>query len=304
MPWKRFWKRSDPQPEPDTTSRKQSGSAATGSAAGRKLPAHLSKTLEERTWRPDISGPVSDPVLRQLATMKKQRLAILYDIEQGELAASKDNPWTGRIELLTQAIETVNDDLRALRAISPGPFFPVPATPVEIGAVKAGDTPTVAFTIGTESFLYSEEPDWAERGHQMIRTELIRRSGDPSRLVPGDTPPELRDKLRDHLADGLFVFASDLRDRALDGESLPRGATLANMATPCPRCSRWTDWSGTCQACATRAAEETALKREQTRLLDERAGEAEEQHRRAERLPLARRRLHDIDTRIATLSSG
>ena len=95
------------------------------------------------------------------------------------------------------------------------------------------------------------------------------------------------------------MFASDLRDRTLDGEPVPAAATLADLARPCPQCGGWTDWRGTCQACASRAAAAASLKREERRLLDERAAEAEEQHRVAERLPLARRRLRDLDAQIA-----
>lgn len=286
------------------TADKPARSGTTAPAMSRKLPAHLGEALEGRLQRPDTGNSGFDLVQRRLAAMKKQRMAILYDIEQGDLANAEDNPWRSRIELLTQAMETVTDDLRALRDIPPGPFFPVPPTPVRIDNVETGDTASVSITIGEESFLYSDDPDWAERGHQMIHTELIRRSGDPSRLVPDDTPPGLHDMLRAHLADSLFVFAADLRDRAFDGEPLPERVTLADLAKPCPRCGGWTDWRGTCQACASRAAQEIALKREQARLLDEQASETEEQHRLAESLPLARRRLHDIDTQIAALSSN
>jgi hypothetical protein len=226
---------------------------------------------------------------------------MLYDIEQGELASAEDNPWQDRIDLLTQAMGTVTDDLRALQEIPPGPFVPLPATPIAIREVETDPVASVRFTIGPESFAYAEERDWAERGHQMIRTELIRREGDPTRLLPDNVPADLREPLLGHLTDSLFVLASDLRDRTLDGQPLPAAATLADLARPCPQCGGWTDWRGTCQACASRAATAAALKREERRLLDERASEAEEQHRLAERLPLARRRLRDLDAQIAAL---
>ncbi|MBA2247818.1 MAG: hypothetical protein H0W23_06790 [Chloroflexia bacterium] len=298
MVWKRFWKRPDPEPDAGGEPQPEREPAP---AAGRELPAHLARQVERRP-----AGTDGDPnaARRQIAAMERQRLAMLYDIEQGELAVAGDNPWKDRIDLLSQAMETVTDDLKTLKQAPPGPFFPLPATPIVIDEVVTDPAASVRFTIGTETFAYVEERDWAERGHQMIRTELIRRAGEPAPLVPGGVPGDLREPLLRHLTDSLFVFASDLRDRTLDGEPLPDAATLADLGRPCPRCGGWTDWRGTCQVCASRAAEAAALKREERRLLDERASEAEEQHRLAERLPLARRRLRDLDARIATLSSS
>ena len=293
MVWKRFWKRPGPNPEAPGEARPEREVDSTGH---RELPAHLASQVERR---PAASAAAPDTARRQLAAMERKRLAMLYDIEQGELALADDNPWQGRIELLTQAMETVTEDLAALKETPPGPYAPLPETPIAIDDVVTDPVASVRFTIGTESFAYAEEQDWAERGHQMIRTELTRREGDPARLVPDDTPIDLREPLLRHLTDSLFVLASDLRDRTLDDDPLPDAPTLADLARPCPQCGGWTDWRGTCQACASRVAAAAALKREERRLLDERASEAEEQHRLAERLPLARRRLRDLDAQIA-----
>lgn len=297
MVWKRFWKRADPEPDARAETQPELEAAPT---ARRNLPAHLARHVERRTTSPGAGDP--DAARRKLAALERQSSALLYDVEQGEMATAEDNPWKSRIELLTQAMETVTDDLKALKEAPPSPFVPLPATPIEIGAVVTDPVASVRFMIAPETFAYSEERDWAERGHQLIRTELIRREGDPARLLPDDVPADLRKPLLSHLTDSLFVFASDLRDRTLDGGALPPQATLADLARPCPTCGGWTDWRGTCQACASRAASEAALKREERRLLDERASEAEEQHRVTERLPLARRRLRDVDAQIAALT--
>jgi len=300
MAWQRFWKRSDPGPEPQPATQTEPGAGTVGK---RKLPAHLARHVERASPRPDPGIAPPEPVQRRLAAMKRQRLAMLYDIEQGELALANDNPWQHRIELLTQAMGTVADDLKALKQIRPSPYFPVPPTLIVVTHVSTEPAASVRFTIEPETFVYAEDPDWAERGHQVIRTELIRETGDPGRLIPGDVPAELREPLLSHLTDSLFVLASDLRDQVIDDEPLPESPTLADLARPCPRCGGWTDWHGTCQACAARAAGEMALKREEARLLDERASAAEEQHRLAERVPVARRRLHDLETQIAALSA-
>lgn len=300
MAWKRFWKRPNSEPEPATHLDPDNDSQP-GTVGNRKLPAHPARHVERGSPRPDPGITPPEPAQRRIAAMKRQRLAILYDIEQGELAIEDENPWRNRIELLTQAMGTVADDLKALKQIDPSPYFPVPLTPIVIDHVSTEPVASVRFTIESESFEYSDDPDWAERGHQLIRTELIRRKGDPARLVPSQALPELQESFLRHLTDSLFVFASDLRDRAFDAQPIRVASTLADLAKPCPGCGGWTDWRGTCQACAARSAKEMALKREEARLLDERAGEAEEQHRLVERLPIARRRLHDIDTQIAAL---
>jgi len=239
---------------------------------------------------------------RRLAGLMRQRQAILFDIEQGESAASPDNPWAVRIALLGDAIGTVTTDLAADSAVTPGPWHPVPPSPVMIERLEAGDLATVVLDVAGERFAYAEEPDWAERGHQIARPELTCRSGDATPLVPPDTPGELRVPLREHLASSLLVLVTDLRDRSLEGETLPDAITLADLARPCPTCGGWTDWRGTCQACAQRQAAINRLRREESRLFDERNGEIEQRHKLVEGLPLARRRLKDIDTEISRVT--
>jgi len=268
--------------------------------AERTLPAHIAGAIGSRQDEPGIRSG-QDPRQRRVAAMKRKRLAILFDIEQAELATAPDNPWTRRIELLSEAMAAVRDELSAAQQVKPGPYHPVPATSITIGTIDAGDTAQVEFAVGDNRFSYSEDPDWAERGHQLARMELVRRTGDIDALLPADTPAELRDELRAHFSDSLFVFASDLRDRALDGEPLPANPTLADLARRCPVCGGWTDWRGTCQVCARRNARIAELKREEGRLLDERASEAEERRRLIEGLPLARRLLRDVEADLASL---
>jgi hypothetical protein len=301
MPWFQFRKRSTepetsadeqrmPPPDPRSTQQRPARSG---------LPPHLKRIVEERGKEPPRSRPASSD--ERMARMQRQRLAILYDIEQGELASEPENPWQNRIELLTEAMGTVRDDLRAVAEATPSPWHPLPATPVTDIVVDTEDAATVALAIDGNRFAYAEELDWAERGHQLARPELEPIEGDVTPLLPADTPEPLREPLAAHLADSLFVFATDLRDRQLDGEPLPNGPTLADMGNPCPACGGWTDWRGRCEACTVRKAKQLELKREETRLLSERSREAEERHRLVERLPVARRRLADIETEIAAL---
>ncbi len=317
MSWLKFWKRDmerAPQAEADdanlppaTPTDEAAPNAPAATVAGssvapptRGLPPHMQKIVGERRRPADMR--VTDPAQR-LARMKQQRLAMTFDLDQGELAAAADNPWTNRIALLTDAMETVHDDQQQLRSAPKSAYFPVPPIPISELTVSDSQPIEVSFAIAPEAFDYREELDWAERGHQMALPELIRRNGSAHSLAPAGTPEDLRDALQAHLSHSLDVFASDMRDRRLDEEPLPVQPTLADLAPPCPTCGGWADWKGRCATCAMRACEELRLRREEQRLLDERAREAEERHRLMERLPITRRRLADLDVEIERLET-
>ncbi len=298
MAWRNIFKKTVEQDEPESNTVETPGRPVT-----RTIPPHLAQVIAKRSPGEADKRP-QDPQQRKLAGLRRQRLAILFDIEQGELAASPDNPWSNRIGLLTEALATVADDLKATSDITPGPYAPLPETPIRIGTITTDDAAVVEFTVGDQRFQYSEDVDWAERGHQIARTELVRRAGEVEPLIPTSTPDGLRDALHEHLEDSLFVLASDLRDRSLDGEALPLNPNLADLAAPCPVCGGWSDWRGTCQNCARRNAAQMVLKREEARLLDERAREAEERHRLVEGLPLARKRLRDVEADLVRLGDS
>lgn len=289
-------RRTDEQPS--TSAERQPDASPRKPSSERKLPAHLAEQFGNRERR---TGGVAD-LERKLATMKGRRTAALYDIEQGELATDDDNPWKQRIALLTESLETVEADRAEAEHVEPGPYHSVPRTPIkDVSVAFENDVATVRFAIEDQRFVYEEPLDWAERGHQITRTEMIRTSGDPATLLPDDTPSDVRDELRRHLEHSLFVMATELRDRKLDDEPLPENLSLADLAQPCPECGGWTDFRGRCQYCARRKIRLQELFRERDRLLNERASEMEERHRLAERLPLARRRLADVEREIEEL---
>lgn len=292
MPWRQFWKKLTDQPEPAAAE-----PAEPARAANMTLPPHMQRIVAERKKPATANADLH----ARLARLERNRLAAIYDVEQGELASAPENPWKQRIDLLSQAMQTVEDDLARVRKVEPSPFFPLPARPITNIDIATGPVADVAFTIGDQRFRFSEDLDWAERGHQLTQSELRLREGNPVALTPADTPANLRDALVAHLDESLFVFATDLRDRTLDRETLPSRPSLTDLAKPCPVCGGWTDWQGRCQVCRTRDAEMRSLKREENRLLSERAREAEEQHRLQERLSIARRRLRDIDVEVEAL---
>lgn len=284
MPWHIFSKHSSTDRDEGTIDEESSVSTA------------------PRPGRP--ARKLAPEVRARIDLLNRKRTAILYDIEQGELARSATNPWTERIDLLTQALADIDRDMIATKSVEPGPNAILPPLPVTFSTTHELEVNTVTLTIGAEIFRFEEDEDWAERGHQVARTELRRKSGDARRLVSEQVPPTLRDPLTRHLTDSIFVLATDIRDRMIEESGMPSGVTLPNLARPCPVCGGWTDWRGTCQACARRDAAMQALRREQNRLMDQRTAETEERHRLAERLPLALRRLRDTEREIVTLTSA
>lgn len=293
MSWFNIHKRSKETNEdttPDTTTQ------PTSSASSRILPPHMQRLIEERSKslpRQEVSPE------EQRAVFARKRMAIDFDIAQGELASSGDNPWTHRIELLTEALETVQDDQEALKHVEREPYAPLPSTPITDITITENDAITVAFTIDGHRFTYEEVLDWAERGHQIALPEFRVVENPVPGIIPESIPENLHEPLTRHLTDSIGVFATDLRDRTLDNEPLPENPTLADLAGSCSACGGWTDWRGRCDACTRRKGEQQALRMEQKRLLQERGNEAEERHRLAERLPLARRRLADLEAEIA-----
>jgi hypothetical protein len=293
MPWFTSRKHDD---TPDDTPQDNNPANIQQESAGRTLPPHMQRIVDERSaprLRPDASEA------EQRDAYKRRRMAIQFDIDQGELANSPDNPWIHRIQLLTEALANVEEELREAEKVAPSPYHPVPATPITGIRVSRDTGITLSFDIGGQSFAFEEVLDWAERGTQVAVPELIQTSGSAADLIPADTPADLVEPLSRHLQESVVTFATDLRDRTLDEDSLPESPSLADLAKPCPNCGGWTDWKGHCDACSARKALSQSLFRERTHLIRERSAEAEERHRLAERLALARHRMRDLEADIA-----
>lgn len=298
MPWFNIRHKHDAKPQDDAPEAPETPAPQPvgDQPIERLLPPHMQRIVTDRSKaqpRREIS------VEEQRATFERKRLAIEFDIAQGELASDDENPWTHRIELLTEALATVTEDQAALKQVDPEPSFPLPAIPITDISIQRNDAIDVAFSIDGQEFEYAEVLDWAERGHQIAAPEFRVVRSDVDAIIPDNVPADLRGPLTRHLTDSLAVFATDLRDRALDSEPLPQNPTLADLATQCPTCGGWADWRGRCDACTRRKGQEQALRMEQSRLLRERGNEAEERHRLAERLPIARRRMADLEAEIA-----
>lgn len=257
---------------------------------------------------PDASGivrrhrPAADPAMQQrLDTLRQRRDMAAYDLERSVAARQPENPWRERTKLLDRSLATIEDDLRALDALPPLAVFPLPETPIADIEVQIAEPVSVSFTIGPERFRWEEEIDWDQRGGPVVRGQIQQRSGNAAALVPPDVPPDRRESLGRHLVDSTAVFALALRDRALEGESLPDQPSLADLARPCPACGDWLDWRGHCATCATRAWQRQNLHLEAARITHEREDEEADRYKWAERLPVARKRLADLDADIEKL---
>lgn len=287
MSWWRFWQKgeSDRAPAvPPAGTPGRSRAAESGPSAARR---------REGATDPDRE--------RRLNDLRRRRQDALFDVERAEQALAADNPWQERIDLLTESLATIDAELRAVDALPAVPSYPLPPTSIRDLVATADEPADVAFAIGDQTFRFREEIDWDQRGGPTVRGDLRPQAGDAAALIPPETPPNLRDALLQHLTDSLLVFATDLRDRALNGEALPESPTLADLARPCPACGGWQDWRGRCAECARRDLRRQALRAEADRLEAERTAEAEERYRLADRLPIARRRLAQLDADLAAL---
>jgi hypothetical protein len=288
MPNWRFWEKHEDTEEPIEAT----------------LPGRTA-LIDEPVPKP-LDSPAPPPTggvdrAQRLAQLMRRREGAMFDLSQAEIALEDDNPWRQRVQLLTEALEGVERDLEELDNLPRRDLPSLPATQIEILEVKAEEPASISFRIGEESFLYEEDLDWAERGGPVVHGELQPRSGNPEALVPESVQEKLKSELIDHLVDSLFVFATDLRDRALSGEPLPAEPTLSDLARPCPECGGWQDWRGNCSECKRRQWRRQQLEAEGERLDAERTAEIEDQGKWSERLPVARKRIAEIDAEIAAL---
>lgn len=283
MGWWRFW------------DREQSDKAPTAVEA--EIKAGRPRPVPARNMR----NRQDPPTERRMAQLRQRQEALRYDIAQGELALQANNPWQDRIDLLSEAIATVEADISGLSTAPTQPMPEITPTPFTAIVASGGDLAQVSFTIGDEPFRFEELVDWDQRGGPTVRGDLQQVAGAVDRFVDSTLSLDVRHSLRDHFADSIVVFATDLRDRALSDEPLPSGLTLADLARPCPECGGWMNWSGRCPACVRRDIERQRLRVERDRLDADRIKEADERHRLAEGLATTRRRLSAVTTELTSL---
>jgi hypothetical protein len=283
----KFWKRKQPE-QPSVE----------------PIPTIKRFNIQPRTDIGTLGLPSDPDQATRIVALRKRREALLHDVEAAEEAASASNRWRAEIALIDQAIDETNRDLAGVGASDDRvPGATLPATPITDVTVATDPVPRVRFRVGDQEFSYAEEIDWSERGHQLARSELIRESGDIDALVPRKLPDDQQTAIREHLQRSLFAFATDLRDRALSDQELPK-ATLADLAQPSAEYGGWLEWGGQSPVQQAEETERTRLLAERDRLMTDRNRLIEDEAKTAENLPLARRRLADVDKEITEFTAG
>jgi len=259
--------------------------------------------------RTDLVGgalPADQAAASRVSALRKRRDEVLFDVEEATLAGETVNPWLSRVATIEEATRAVEADLAGIaRPDAAGPGLALPSTAVMVAAITDAPSPLVTIRVGATEIVYVEDLDWSERGHQLARTELHLELGDPSSLVPPSVGEDHRAELVEVLGDSLFRLATEARDASTVKRAMPPSRPLSALAVPDDEFGGWVDVTGSSprrRAHAVRVAELTA---ELERLRTERDKELEEMARWRERLPIAQRRLRDVDEQIAaSLATG
>lgn len=256
--------------------------------------------------RPDVgefSLPDDPEIAARVNALQKRRESLANELRVAEEAGEPDNQWRRQIALVSEALEAIDRERASASNVEGSPGSPLPAIPVTDVSVAMDPVATVRFRIGGTAFVYAEDLDWAERGTQVARSDLHRDEGDIEALIPLDYPPDQRTALIQHLEGSVFTFATDLRDRSIEGQQLPE-ATLADLARPSEEYGDWLDWSGHSPLHQSRQYGLSQLREEQDRLEHERTQLLEEEAKMVEAIPVIRRRLADIEQQLAALTGA
>jgi hypothetical protein len=245
---------------------------------------------------PASSDPRAERLLRRIEALEEE-------IELVERSADPDSPFQQRIAVLSSALDAIEREIASATTLPTRELPSLPPIPIANVSVTLEPVPQVSFSIESHRFTYTEEIDWAERGTQIVRGDLVGTDIETGPLIPSEITGPLREELSAHLERSLFAFATDLRDRAIEGSPLPVDVTLADLAVPSPACGDWELWGGVSLHCLEHEARLRDLNAERSRLLDERGAEIEERQRQVEELPIQRRRLAQAIADLRALES-
>ncbi len=258
------------------------------------------QTGAERREGGSATIPIRDAERRRLTRLLTRRNNIEYDIADAETSFMPQNRWTERVEQLNDAISQANEDLAQLRAErGTTPQVEFSPTAIEI-QVQSTEPAEIAIRVGSADFLYREEPDWAERGHQLALPKLTQASGNAWQWVPASLDERAKELLESHLTNSLSIIANEALRHTLDDEPLPN-LTLADLVRPCDDCGGWLDPLGRCPACTELNWQRQQINAAAARLVDERNDVMADMERARERLPVLRRQLQDADHDIEEL---
>ncbi len=225
-----------------------------------------------------------DPVIsRKLARLEQ----LERQLEEAELAAQRENPWTERTRLIDQAIAGLDAELNKPIERVDRPVPALPAWPLEVENLIADSPSHVVFTAGGHRFPFAEEIDWAERGTTVVRGDLMLESDellDVARSLALDVYETER------LSDALFALATETRDAELAGRKPEGVERFDQLLQSCPVCGDIQLWNGVCLSCVDRKARLKRLENERQRLFLDRDAVISERAAKVDQLPILRKK--------------
>jgi hypothetical protein len=244
---------------------------------------------------------IRDAERRSLRRLLKRQDDLEYDLQRAEEALNDENQWTERIEQLNQAVEQAIADREAIDpAPEPVERPQLQPTPIEITDLREAEPARITLRIASVDISYTEEIDWAERGHQVTMPELRRIEGDVEDLMPSLEDPNIQQELREHLRHSLAIYANQVLEHAAAGTE-PPAMTLADMTRRCPDCGGWLDQKGRCPNCAELNWKRQEIDADLQRLRKERDAVIQDLERQRDRLPIIRRQLEEARSDIEKL---
>lgn len=293
MPRWQFWKPAEPTPRQSEAAQGETAAARTDSPSSTPVIGSTSQVVMSPERRQ-----------RRIEDLRRRRAGLIFDIEQGELAQSSENPWQERIALLQESIATITADRSRLDDLPPEPTWPVPALPVSGITVSTAEQAEVWFAVGDHAFAYVEAADWDNRGGMVVRGDLRRVAGNPVDIPTGGSAQGPPEGWLPVLDSALTAFALGLRDTALDGGERPSTLTLRDIIREDNAFGGWLNVHGTSNVRVQRAWQRQELRAEEDRLARELTHEQEERRTLIDRLPVARKRLSVLDEDLRALGAS
>ena len=243
-----------------------------------------------------------ETVARRRSRLERRIANLEIDIDHAASAGRADSRWQMRIEEINGAIQQAEADLARFSA-GPAAQSQVELDPIPITGIEVQhEVPArIAFQIGGEVFLYSEEIDWTERGEQRTLPGLRRFEGQPEALIPTGLPEDRRSLLEEHLLHALGALAVALQDELVGPDTQ---MTLVDLASPCPECGNWRDHRDRCITCQRRIWQAGEVRSEIQRMIDERNRIIEDIASQREALPILQRQLRDARAELEKYSAG
>ncbi|MGD9713689.1 MAG: hypothetical protein AB7V46_16745 [Thermomicrobiales bacterium] len=235
-----------------------------------------------------------DPVISRKLARHEQ---IERQLEEAELAAQRENPWTERVRLIDEAVAGLDTELKKPVERVDRVLPALPAWPLTVVEIRPQSPARVVFESGGHHFPFSEEIDWAERGHTVVRGELLLESDE---LLDTSRELGLDIDATDRLSDALFALATDVRDAALEGRSGPRIDSFDQLLESCPVCGDIQMWNGVCLSCVNRKARLARLEGERQRLFLDRDAVMAERAAKVDQLPILRKKFAESAAELRT----